>query len=76
MAAPVSAAPPVDPKVIQQLHIVSVTAAGVRIRDTGPPQYTYLDAQTRGPVHQASVGASTYEIWPPAPPGHQALGDR
>lgn len=65
MAAPVSAAPPVDPKVIQQYHIVSVTAAGVRIRDTGPPQYTLVDANARGVVHQALVGAAFYEVWPP-----------
>jgi hypothetical protein len=75
MSTPVSAAPTLDPRAIQNYHIVAVSTTGVRTPvEVGPNTHqTYAEAQAKATAAQAALGttvAAVIEIWPSAPPCH------
>lgn len=79
MATPVSAAPPIDPRVIQNYRFVAVSTTGVRTPVESSPSlhHTYAEAQTKAAAIATQLGSTTaaiVEIWPAAPPCHNPNG--
>ena len=73
MATPVSAAPPLDPRVIHPYRFVAVSTTGVRtpVESSASQHHTVPEAQAKAAAIQAQLGttvAAIVEIWPAAPP--------
>jgi len=76
MPTPVTAAPTIDPRIIQHYHFVAVSSTGVRtLAEPGAgSHHTYAEAQAKAATLATQTGASYVEIWPGAPPCHNPSG--